>query len=72
MATPRMTSPFRADGRLRSSADAPDPRTNMQTGRQWGGDGRFKRLQRRGIARMLGMTGLLTSMLFIRSIVIPI
>ena len=71
MAAPRMTSPFRADGRLRSSADAADRRTNVQTGRQWGGDGRSKRLQRRDISRMLGMTGLLTSMLFILSIVIP-
>lgn len=71
MATPRMTSPFRADDRLRSSADAPNARTNMQTGTQWSGDGRSKRLQRRDIARMLGMTGLLTSMLFILSIVIP-
>ncbi len=71
MTTLGFTSLFRAHRRLRSSARAPEARAALQTATQWSDGRRSMRLERRDIARMLGMTGLLTSVLFILSIVIP-
>lgn len=71
MAISQFTSLFRAGDWFRSGASAPKARTNMQTAAQWSEQGRSMRPGRRGITRMLGMTGLLLSLLFILSIVIP-
>ena len=71
MAIPQFTSLFGAGDQFRSSADAPKASTNMQTVARGSEEGRSMRLGRRGMTRMLGMTGLLLSVLFILSIVIP-